>query len=149
MKRRSHEGSFGKPDTDPVKVTKRCEKWQSRLSHLGIGHWRIIRVQFVDEVPGSPNGQAAARIPPNYDSVEFFFKWDFLESVDHYELDCAIVHEWLHVAMRDFDGALEAVESWMPEKTHEDFEETVNHEREGLVERLARTIVGLYYDTDR
>ena len=148
-KRRSHEGSFGKPNTDSVKVAERFEKWQKRLAHLGVGHYRINGVHFGEETPGGPRAEASVQVSENYDNVDFWVKWEFLENCDHYELDSTIIHEWLHVAMRDFDDALEAVESWMPKQTYEDFEQRVNHEREGLVERLSRTIAGMYYDTDR
>lgn len=123
-----------------IQLAKRVETWQERLKGLGIGHYEIERVSCVDETPGGPNANATVHTAKHYDVVIFWFKNDYLDEADEGSIDRTIIHEWIHVAMRDFDAALEAVEAWMPERTYEDWEERIDHEREGLVERFARQL---------
>ncbi len=149
MTERTHKGSFQKVKVTPAQLARRVEKWQGRLANLGISHFRITAVHVADETISGPGSDASVYVPDSYDNAEFWFTWGFLEDCDEYQLDATIVHEWIHVAMRDFESAIEVVETWMPQATYKDFEDRIQHEREGLVERMARTIVGLYYNTDR
>jgi hypothetical protein len=55
-----------------------------------------------------------------------------------------IIHEWLHVAFRDFEAAISACEDWLPTRTFSDFNERLEHEREGLIDRLAVTLFQLH-----
>lgn len=128
----------------PINLAKRVERWQHRLAPLGISHFRITAVHLVEQTPGGSHAQASVHTPDHYDNAEFWFKWDFIDNCTADELDQTIIHEWLHVAMRDLDHSIEAVETWMPDQTYADFEETVDHEREGFVERLTRTIFKFY-----
>lgn len=125
-----------------VELAKRIEAWQKRVPELGVSHFRFT-LTLDDNVPGSPHASAAAVTPSDYDNVEFHFAYGFLEDATDERIDEVIVHEWVHVAMRDLDHTLHAVEKWMPEATYADFEETVDHEREGLVDRLAKLIYRL------
>ena len=56
------------------------------------------------------------------------------------ELDQIILHEWMHVAMRDLDQAIEAVEDHLSYPVREVWENRVQHEREGLVDRMATAL---------
>lgn len=133
----------------PIQLAKRVEKWQHRLAHLGISHFRISAVHLVSDTPGGPRAQASVCASEHYDSAEFWFRWEFIEECTERQLDETIVHEWVHVAWRDFDESVRGAESWMPSRTYDDFEERITHEREGLVERLTRTIIDLYYDAKK
>lgn len=124
-------------------LQRRVEQWQSRLALLGVSQWRIESVEIVDETPGGPNADATVCTSSKYDSAYFYFARDFIETATPATLDETIIHEWLHVAMRDLDRTLDCVENWMPEQTHTDFDRTVDRAREALIERLARTIYAL------
>lgn len=149
MTERTHKGSFEPVKVTPVQLARRVEKWKERLEKLGVAHFRINAVHIVDETPGGQHAEASVQVSESYDNATFWFTWEFLDDCDEYALDVTIVHEWMHVAMRDWDRSLECVETWMPKATYADFEDRMGHEREKLVERMARTIVGLYYNTDR
>ena len=125
----------------PIQLAKRVEKWQRALAYLGVGHVRIDRVTITDDMPQGSDANAAVWVANHYDRCTFFFRSEYLEEADARSLDETIVHEWVHVAMRDFDSALEVVEEWMPPGTFRDWSERVDHEREGFVERLAFLIV--------
>lgn len=127
----------------PIQLAKRIERWQKRVPELGVSHFRFS-VVLEDSVPGKSGASAAANVPHDYDYVEFHFTFEFLEEASAEKLDEVIVHEWVHVAMRDLDHALNVVERWMPPATYEDFEDSVDHEREGLVDRFAWLIYRLY-----
>lgn len=128
----------------PTQLAKRVEKWQQILAPLGIGHFSINCISLVDEVPGTPGSLAAVTTSQDYDYVRFYFNNEYLDEADAEDVDRTIVHEWLHVALRDLDHALRAVEKWMPEATYDDWDDRVTHEREGLIERLASLIVALH-----
>lgn len=128
----------------PIQLAKRVERWQNLLSPLGVGHFRITAVHLVEHAPHNPRAKASVWCPSHYDNAEFWFTYELLESCDEQELDETIIHEWLHVAWRDMDEALEAVEKWMPDSTYEDFESVIDHEREGLIDRTARALYALH-----
>jgi hypothetical protein len=129
-----------------VQLAKRVEKWQYALVELGVAHWRIIAVTLTDEMPNEDDADASVRVSSNYDSYHIFFRNEFIETTDEDRLDETIIHELLHVSMRDLDEALETAEAWMTPAGYNDWAHTVNHAREGHVERLARLIKRLYYD---
>lgn len=127
-----------------IALAERVEAWARRLPELGIAHWRIERVTMTDTMPDSPNAKASVQVSTDYDSFTIYFRNGWLEECSATELDEVIVHELMHVAMRNLDHVAEGVESWMPEKTYDDWAEAFNHEREGHVDRLARLIVRLH-----
>lgn len=148
---------------EPVALAERVEAWQQKLWQLGVAHWRIKAVTLTDQVPrqavrGDSPPVAGVIVSSDYDTVHFFFANDYLEELEEgglypdpdRELDETILHEWLHVAMRDFDEQLERVENWMPDATYGDFHDTLNHSREKLVDRLSRQLYSFYaHDTRR
>jgi hypothetical protein len=129
---------------EAIKLCKRVETWQKRLGPLGLGHFRIEEVQVSEDAPSGAAANASVHTSSYYDSVAFWFRTDHVEDSSEQRLDETIVHEWLHVAMRDLDASLEGLSDWIPFQTLSLWEERVNHEREGLVDRLARTIVSCY-----
>jgi hypothetical protein len=143
---RLHDDPHVPANVTPKRLATRVEAWRDRLAHLGMSHFRITSVHVQDETPGGPRAEASVRPSGAYDSVEFWFKWDFIQTCTNYELDETIIHEWLHVAMRDLDEAIDSVESWMTKQAYEDFVDRVDHEREGVIDRLARQITSAYYN---
>lgn len=120
----------------PIHMAKRIEGWQKKLASLGVAHFEF-ELFLLEETPGGPNASATAQASRHYDKVVFTFRNDYVEEATDAELDQTIIHEWVHVAMRDLDHVLETPETWMPLQTYTDWEAAVDHEREGLVERLS------------
>jgi len=125
-------------------LAKRVEAWKDRLEFLGLGHWRIDGVGILDDIPDTENSVACVQTAHLYDNFRMFFRRDYIEESDEADIDETIIHELIHVAMRNLDRTYETVEEWMPRHTFADFMVTVGFEREAFVERLARTIYGLY-----
>ena len=123
-------------------LQKRVEYWIKTLSPLGLGHFKVQGVHLVDETPGGPGAQASVCTSSHYDSFEMWFREEGLED----SLDEVILHELLHVAMRDYDNTVdEALDRWMPPATLAAFEEDVIYRvREGFVERCARAIAAAH-----
>lgn len=126
----------------PIQLAKRVEKWAKVLAPLGVAHFEFS-VVLTDDIPPDGQGQAAANISSHYDVVKFYFLNSYIEECTEDQLDQTIVHEWMHVAMRDLDETLQTVCTWMPPATYTDWEETVTHEREGIVDRLATLVIQL------
>lgn len=124
----------------------RVVKWQQRLLPLGVAHFRIDSVDLVDECT-DPDAAAGVTISDLYDSVKFEFDKQELAASTEQKLDERIIHEWLHVAWRDYDHAIAAQWRWLPEVSRADYEEAINHEYEGLIDRLARVIYALYSES--
>ena len=129
---------------DAIKLAKRVEMWQKRLTSLGLGHWRIEGVTIADDPPGYGDAQAAVQPSDQYDSVRFWFQTEYVENATERELDETILHEWMHVAMRSLDQAIESVEYGLSPAAREVWRDRVQFEREGLVDRLARQIYALH-----
>lgn len=123
---------------EPVALAERIEAWQKRLASLGVAHYEIERVTITE---GEDSTRAAhVQCWKKYDRCVFVFRQEFLDDATADELDQVILHEWIHVAMRDFDEVLEQVEPWMPKATYEMWENVVEHEREGVVDRVATAL---------
>lgn len=97
------------------------------------------------DMPGLHNdAYACVQASPQYSNCRFFFNRTFLDAAGSDDLDETIIHEWLHVAMRDFDRALEVPERWMPDATYEQWTERVTEEREGFIDGLAKALLTLH-----
>lgn len=125
----------------------RVEYWQERLKPLGLSHFRVEQVVVGPETPSGDGCNATSGLPQHYDSIYFWFKQEFLDETDENRLNEVIVHEWLHGALRDLDEATDAAHKWMPDLVAKDFDERIEHEQEGLIDRLARLIVALDGDS--
>jgi hypothetical protein len=121
-------------------LQRRITYWQRKLGHLGVGHWRVEEVLVQDETPAGPNAAMTVRSSGSYDSCQFRARRDWLENAGREEIDETIIHEWLHVCMRDLDHAIEAAEEWMPSHTWYSYDRAVDHEQEGVIDRLARQL---------
>lgn len=132
-------------DAKAIKVAKRVEFWQRQMASLGLGHWRIESVSCVDKVPGAPGSLAGVFPSSRYASATFWFKNDHIEECTPRELDESIVHEWMHIVMRDLDAAIESIEEQLSASVQDLWSDRILHEREALVDMLARDIVARYY----
>lgn len=126
-----------------AQIVKRTEWWMKRLGHLGITHWRID-VESVDECMGAEGSQAAVTPSGSYDSARIQFQRSWLKDATQQEADEVIVHELLHIASRDLMAAAHSAVDSGPMGTRAGNDERIRHEYEGVVERLARTIVNCY-----
>lgn len=133
-------------EADAIKLAERIEFWQERLVGLGLSHWRIHAVRVVghDDMPSDRRAKAAVQCEPMYDTCDFYFEHDYLAAASEAELDQTIIHEWVHVFMRDFDNAIESIEDALSPGVEQQWGDWVNHEREGVVDRLSRQIYVLY-----
>lgn len=123
-----------------MNITDRVHFWQEELEPLGLGHWRVDAVNVVDETPGGSEAKATVQVSHFYDSCTFWFTNSFLDEANDDDLNETIIHEWLHVAMRDFDAAIEEAEEQFGTEACSQWTARVRHAREGFVERLARQI---------
>ena len=124
-------------EAESVKLAQRVAYWQKRLAPLGIGHWKVESVNIADETPSGPGALATVHVANDYDVCSFWFTHKALDESTAEELDQTIIHEWMHVVMRGFDQAVEAVEDHLSFPVRAVWEDRVQHEREGLVDRLA------------
>ena len=125
----------------PVQLAERIEKWQRRLAPLGVAHWTIDRVVLCDETPSGPSANATVRTSSTYDYCTFYFRNEFIAEAAADELDTTIIHEWLHVAMRDLDEAVLSANAQLSPGFCDAWEDRLTHEREGLVDRLALALM--------
>jgi hypothetical protein len=123
-----------------VELAERIEEWQQRLELLGVAHFRIRAVTMTDDVPGWADSNAGVSVDVDYDTVTFYFDNRYVEGSTAKQLDETILHEWIHVSMRDLNNATNLAKSWMPEQTWSTFDENLDHHKETLVERLARQL---------
>lgn len=128
----------------PIQLARRVEKWRDRLGPLGLAHWRITCVAICDETPGGPDAEATVRTSNTYDSCSFYFNSEFLEDCTEEELDETIIHEWLHVMMRDLDQAIHAIDFQLAPAAEDQWSSRIQHEREGLIDRLSRQLYRFY-----
>lgn len=124
-------------------LKKRVDFWNVKLMPLGFGHWDID-VQIVDEPDNEALNGARAAVTNSsfYDSAWMEFKEDWLEDEDTTldEIDKVIIHEFVHVAMRDFDDAIHDAQYSLGEPAKSLWQSRVKHEREGFVDRVARSL---------
>lgn len=122
--------------------------WQRTLAILGISTWRI-EVTVVTTPFGQIDTDAVMQCAADYDHAYMQIRQGWLDDEDtsNRDLDETVVHELLHIAMRDFDGAIEAIDEQLAPAVKELWEHDVTHEREGLIDRLALLIVS-FHDGD-
>jgi hypothetical protein len=115
--------------------------WQQKLAPLGLAHWEFD-VVVLDEIEHEYKGEVRAqvRLSPMYDegTIEFSRK-----HVDSPDLDYIIVHELLHAVCRDFDEAIHVLCPMVIPSVAVHFDQRIDHEEEGVIDRIARTIVNL------
>jgi len=127
---------------------RRVTYWQKKLKPLRLEHWDI-EVEAVDEPSDSVfySAKAAVTMSSHYDTVYLEVCKAWLPDAEPGDIDKVIIHELIHVAMRDFDDAIHRVEDVLGVPARGIWKEELRHERESLVEQLARTLY-LAYEGD-
>jgi hypothetical protein len=121
-------------------LQRRVERWATKLSPLGLAHWEFeVEIVSEDEMDND-NSEAEVQPSTKYDSANVTFKRSFVESVDVEQLDKAIIHELLHLVFRDFEAIMDLVTQELGVTSKELVEKQIDHEIEGVVERIARTL---------
>jgi hypothetical protein len=123
-----------------VQLAERVEEWQQRLSLLGVAHFRIAEVVTTSDVPGWAESNAGVSVAEDYDTVTFYFDDRYVEGATAKQLDETILHEWVHVAMRDLNNATSLAMPWMPSQTWSTFDRNLDHHKETLVDRVSRQL---------
>lgn len=126
-------------------LTKRVEDWQERLGSLGVGHFRISEIEITEDITkGAASGTAAVTMSDAYDTCSFSFKGSWLEDATEQEIDETIIHEWLHVCFRDLMAVIGRVDNWMIPIAFTDFDKAIDHEAEGIIDRMSRSLYEMY-----
>lgn len=124
-----------------AQLLRLVKRWQKELAPLGIGHWEVS-VQITNEITGKENAQAGVHYASSYDRCLMQF---LPETADNYtRIDHTIVHEWLHIAFRDLAQSILSVDDALSQGVRLQWEDWVDHEEEGLIDRLATLIVALH-----
>lgn len=121
-------------------LAERVTYWANVLAPLGLQHWRIT-VEIVDEPEGKASADAAVNVSAYYDQATIQFAADRLEELTPEELDETIVHELIHVVNRDLWDAMTQPEYMFGKPAWSVHYDRIDHEMEGVVERVARSIV--------
>lgn len=127
----------------PGKLRRRIAYWQRALGPLGVGHWKLS-VDIVDEPRGQRNSDAGVFVPTHYDTARMEFRREHVETCGDEELDCTIVHELVHLALRDLREVVDSSSERLSPSAEALFDELFDHEMEGVTDRFARTFVALH-----
>lgn len=121
-------------------LKRRVEFWVKRLPYLGLQHWDFEYV-IEDSIEGHPNARAAVDTSDFYDNACITFDLTFVNEGPLELIDEVIIHELVHIAMRDFDELIDDTTDRLGDEGLQEFVvRQMTRERESLVERLARTI---------
>ena len=125
-------------------LRRRVEDWQKALAPLGVGHWRLAECSIVDDVAGASGSNAGVNPSGYYDTCWMQYDRKYVENADAQTLDETIIHEWLHVAWRDYQDTIESASTQMSPQAKFLWMDRVDHEAEGVIERLARVLYHFY-----
>jgi hypothetical protein len=132
-------------------VAKRIDFWRKELELLGLSHWHL-QLDIEDDLRTGHGDRANAAVNTEdfYDAARIKIDSEVIpgpgsDLVDLEHLDYCIVHELIHVAMRDFDAAIDSVKDHLAPAAASQWEDRLEHEEEGFVDRTARAIVRLYH----
>lgn len=132
-----------------IQLAKRVEAWQKCLEPLGLAHYRIEQVTVEENPDGNERANASVTPSDLYDSAWFSFSSSFVDHCydddDLPKLDQVIIHEWLHVAFRDYYAAIALAEEHLSPPMREMWESALNTPHESLIERLARQLYHSFY----
>lgn len=129
-------------------VAARIDFWRKELEPLGLMHWRFALDIEDDPQTGKGVSAAASVLTEDfYDTAQIVVAADSIpdgrtstEALDRY-----IVHELLHIVMRDLDQAIESIKDHLAPPAASQWEDRMEHEEEGVVDRIARAIVAMHY----
>lgn len=118
-------------------IEKMVRVWQARMR---LTHW-TIKIDWdtlLDE--GFRSGEC--EVSKRYDVATIRFGAGF-PTWDRVFANQTVVHELLHVAGRDLDESVNAIDSQLSKRLFELFYERFEHENEGVIERTACVLVDL------
>jgi ribosomal protein S9 len=123
---------------------KRVRWWTRQLRELGLEHWDLhFEYPQADEDVQSTSGrdaQATCSVSMHYDTAYIEVAPSTLGLPQH-DIDKIIVHELLHVLMRDLTKVHNEMRYLIGGQVGQALDTSLEHEVEGVVERLARAIV--------
>jgi hypothetical protein len=112
------------------------ERW---LPRLRLTHW-AVKVDW-NQLP--PEGDEAECLPlDSYDVATLRFGRDFSKWDARYA-EGVVVHELLHLVTRDLQIATDNVQKLLPKAARPLAESVLNHEIEGVVDRIAAVLVAV------
>lgn len=122
-----------------------AKQLESRLRYwkrkLGLHDWEF-EIQITAHPNGKDGSDACVHTHNHYESAIIELLDEF-EDWDKTKTDRVIVHELLHIRMRNLDTAISSVYDYLAPAPCNMHHERVEHETEGYVEWLARLIVEL------
>ena len=125
-------------------LSARVGSWMESLPYLGVIHWSV-HVAIVDAPDGNDGSAACVHSMNDYDHALMEFKREFLEEHEDWpEIDKVIIHELLHMVFRDYDEAIGQVNSHLNVPVKQIWQQGVEHELEGVIQRLALQLYAAY-----
>jgi hypothetical protein len=121
-------------------LQRHVERWARRLAPLGLSHWEFFVEIVSADALDSDNSDAQVQPSIKYDSAHMLFKDTFIQNAEVEQIDKTIIHELLHLVFRDFENMIDLVTQELGVTAKELVEKTIDHEIEGVVERLTRTL---------
>lgn len=116
-------------------VADRVEFWRLRLTP----EWRITVTGSTTPPEEMPDCRAMIQASEDYHHADLWIAPAVLRE-ELGEIDVTIVHELLHLLMREMRRTLDLIEGQVAPAVHSLLEQRFTTEEEGAVERLARVI---------
>jgi hypothetical protein len=111
--------------------------WAPRL---GLSHWEI---EIAWDETLLPSEMANVVTESAYDGAFVTFNTDLVENRDAEYVEATVVHELVHIVMRDLDATLPPVLDLVPKGAAALARARYEHEIEGVVDRMAGVLVAL------
>lgn len=112
-------------------IVARVKHWQKKLK---LEHWKI---NFVFDEDPPPEAVAEVQIPDDYDRCHLAINMEKVNHDPNIDIDHIIAHELLHLTFRDLDQSYKLAREYFPYAGWRVYEDQMEHEIEGLVDRLA------------
>lgn len=125
--------------TSEAKMLRTISTWQKRLK---LEHIKLdIKL---DEDPEHPDALASVSPDALYDRAELQFRSDWREH-EPFELNRIVVHELLHIMLRDFGRAVRSIGSAgiLSHQVQVLWHEQCEEAEEGFIDRMAHRLVEL------
>lgn len=126
-----------------AQLKRRVAYWQRGLPFLGIAHW-TIDIDVVESPDGNDGSAACVHTMEDYDHASMEFKREWLTSNTPKDIDCVIIHELLHIVFRDYDNTIASIHSHLNTPVRAVWSVQIEHELEGVIQRIANTICEAY-----